>query len=106
MTYSYCKGLYHKVQLREQTKRRRRKPFKGYELDMPKLLRFQTKLVEESVPPLLIDTYDQVKLVRLCQDLLKVIDQSKSIDGVHNIWIVKPSYNSRGVGIYCTRHLG
>jgi hypothetical protein len=27
------------------------------------------------------------------------------MDGTNNIWIVKPSYNARGVGIYCTRQL-
>ena len=27
--------------------------------------------------------------------------QYKSIDGDSNIWINKPSYNARGVGIFC-----
>ena len=27
--------------------------------------------------------------------------QYKSIDGLNNVWISKPSYNARGVGIFC-----
>jgi hypothetical protein len=27
------------------------------------------------------------------------------IDGSKNLWIVKPSYNARGVGIYCSREM-
>ncbi len=26
-----------------------------------------------------------------------------SADGEGNVWIVKPGYNSRGVGVYCTQ---
>jgi len=55
------------------------------------------------MPPQKVETYEQVKLVRLCWDLMEEIDQFKAIDGVHNVWIVKPSYNSRGFGIYLTR---
>ena len=31
--------------------------------------------------------------------------QYKSIDGVHNVWVVKPSYNSRGLGIYLSNKI-
>ena len=31
--------------------------------------------------------------------------QYRQIDGTRNIWIVKPSYNARSLGIYCTRQL-
>eukprot|EP00347_Sterkiella_histriomuscorum_P023613 403333992 len=35
------------------------------------------------------------------QDLIKIHNDQFSIDGLNNIWIVKPSYNARGLGIYC-----
>ena len=28
--------------------------------------------------------------------------QYHKIDGSKNVWVVKPSYNARGIGIYCT----
>jgi hypothetical protein len=31
--------------------------------------------------------------------------QYKSIDGFHNVWVVKPSFNSRGLGVYCSNKI-
>ena len=50
-------------------------------------------------------SYEQFKIVRLHLTLEKLLPQYRQIDGTHNIWIVKPSYNARGHGIYCTRQL-
>ena len=41
----------------------------------------------------------------LHRSLSQEIIQYRDIDGVANVWIVKPSYNARGIGIYCTRSL-
>ena len=35
---------------------------------------------------------------KLCRNL----PQYAKIDGMKNVWVVKPSYNARGIGIYCT----
>ena len=51
------------------------------------------------------ETYEQVKIVTLHLKLESVLHQYGSIDGQRNIWIVKPSYNARGIGIYCARQL-
>ena len=34
-----------------------------------------------------------------------MLAQYRQIDGVKNIWIVKPSYNARGLGIHCANKL-
>ena len=49
------------------------------------------------------ETYIKVKLVMLQQKLSRKMVQFRDIDGTSNVWIVKPSYNARGIGIYCTR---
>jgi hypothetical protein len=36
---------------------------------------------------------------------MKLVEQYSTIDGASNVWVVKPSYNARGVGIYCTNKL-
>ena len=38
-------------------------------------------------------------------ELLKLVPQYATIDGTKNVWIVKPSFNSRGHGIYLTNNL-
>jgi len=43
---------------------------------------------------------DMVKIVRLHSKLEERDAQYKSIDGSNNVWVVKPSYNARGLGIY------
>ena len=40
------------------------------------------------------------QVIKLHQRLKRVIPYHK-IDGTRNVWISKPSYNARGVGIYC-----
>lgn len=46
----------------------------------------------------------QFKLVKLARWLAQSKAQSK-VDGHHNCWIVKPSYNARGHGIFCSSSL-
>jgi hypothetical protein len=52
-----------------------------------------------------IDYYYRMKICRLHMHLLESNAQYSKIDGQKNVWIVKPSYNARGVGIYCTNNL-
>ena len=44
--------------------------------------------------------YLPYKIMKCHKKLKKAMPQYK-IDGSENIWIVKPSYNARGVGIFC-----
>lgn len=37
--------------------------------------------------------------------LCKLYPQYAVIDGLANVWVVKPSYNARGVGVYCTNKI-
>lgn len=37
--------------------------------------------------------------------LCKLFPQYAVIDGLANVWVVKPSYNARGVGVYCTNKI-
>ena len=52
-----------------------------------------------------IKTYLKVKICRLDRELNKILPQYKNIDGVSNIWVVKPSFNSRGLGIYLAKNI-
>ena len=52
-----------------------------------------------------IKTHLKVKICRLDRELNKLLPQYKNIDGVSNIWVVKPSYNSRGLGIYLAKNI-
>ena len=38
-------------------------------------------------------------------NLQSFIKKSWLLDGIHNAWVVKPSFNARGLGIYCTNKL-
>ena len=40
--------------------------------------------------------------VALCHNKMKQFIPQYKIDGTRNVWIVKPCYNARGFGIYCT----
>lgn len=104
ITYSYCKQLFNKSSLRN-TGNAAKKKIRVDDKATQRVLKYHSMLVERGVPPQLVETYDQVKVVRLSVDLLTEMTQSRQIDGVQNIWVVKPSYNSRGFGIYCTRQL-
>ena len=41
----------------------------------------------------------------LHKKLCKIVPQYGTIDGVANVWVVKPSFNARGVGVYCSNRL-
>jgi len=81
---------------------------KAYKLPTDKqldeLLVYHKKLIASGVKSTLT-TYEQFKLVKLMRELQKLFPQFDQIDGYNNLWIVKPSYNARGVGIYCSRDL-
>ncbi|CDW84976.1 protein monoglycylase ttll8 [Stylonychia lemnae] len=49
--------------------------------------------------------FDQIKTIIIHEKLKKILDQYNLIDGVNNVWVVKPSYNARGLGVYCTDRL-
>ena len=66
------------------------------------LVEFHKRLIEKGVPNIGISTYEQFQMLKINKQLEEFIPQYKAIDGSHNIWIVKPSYNARGVGIYCS----
>eukprot|EP00826_Nyctotherus_ovalis_P013056 TRINITY_DN13495_c0_g1_i16.p1 TRINITY_DN13495_c0_g1~~TRINITY_DN13495_c0_g1_i16.p1 ORF type:complete len:358 (-),score=65.68 TRINITY_DN13495_c0_g1_i16:17-1090(-) len=46
------------------------------------------------------DLYLEFKTIRVLKEYKKAYPQSV-IDGVENVWIVKPSFTSRGIGVYC-----
>jgi Tubulin-tyrosine ligase family len=46
-----------------------------------------------------------VKTLALHQKLCRHLPQYGLIDGVANVWVVKPSFNARGVGVYCANRL-
>ena len=71
---------------------------------IPKLIQFHNQLVEKGLPNFGISTYEQFQLVKVFFKLKQILPQF-TIDGSHNLWIVKPSYTSCGFGIYCSRNL-
>ena len=62
-------------------------------------------MVDNGMPKEEFSTYEQFKIVRVHRKFLDLLPQYRQIDGIRNIWIVKPSYNARGVGIYCANKL-
>lgn len=48
---------------------------------------------------------EKVRIVRMHRKLLTNVPQYDKIDGFQNTWVVKPSYNARGFGIYLTKKL-
>ena len=52
-----------------------------------------------------IALYDQVKTVITHEKLMKLLPQYRAIDGCHNVWVVKPSFNARGLGVYCANRM-
>eukprot|EP00347_Sterkiella_histriomuscorum_P013320 403365167 len=49
--------------------------------------------------------YEQIKTIIYHEKLQQILNQYKTIDGFSNVWVVKPSYNARGLGIYCANKL-
>lgn len=45
--------------------------------------------------------YVMYTALKVHRALKKHCPQYRNIDGIDNIWISKPSYNARGVGIFC-----
>ena len=48
--------------------------------------------------------YLEFLTMQLHQRLKRVFPQYR-VDGTENIWISKPSYNARGVGVHCLKSL-
>jgi tubulin monoglycylase TTLL3/8 len=46
-----------------------------------------------------------VKTLALDRKLARIMPQYGLIDGVGNVWVVKPSFNARGLGVYCTNKI-
>ena len=51
------------------------------------------------------NTYVMYQTYKLHKQLKESYPQYGMIDGTDNIWICKPSYTARGVGIFCFRNL-
>ena len=48
------------------------------------------------------NSFDKVKVLRIHYKMEQADAQYKYIDGTKNVWVVKPSFSARGLGIYCT----
>ena len=73
-----------------------------------KLLEAHQKMINNKFKDVKINSLsylDKVNCVILHQKLQNYLPQYKSIDGIQNVWVVKPTYSSRGRGIYCTNQL-
>ena len=46
--------------------------------------------------------FDKVKVLRVHYKMEEADAQYKFVDGTKNVWVVKPSFSARGLGIYCT----
>lgn len=62
-------------------------------------------MLEENIQGFKWPLYEKIKVIKMHHKMEKHDPQYKSIDGVKNVWVVKPSYNARGLGIYCTNVL-
>lgn len=51
-----------------------------------------------------ISVYEEYKIVQLVKRSDKQWPEYRA-DGINNVWIVKPGYNSRGVGVHCVQGL-
>jgi hypothetical protein len=70
------------------------------------LLQFHEMMLEQDhLDNYNISMLEKVRVVRLHKKLMDFLPQYRTIDGVSNTWVVKPSYNARGVGIYLTKKL-
>lgn len=49
--------------------------------------------------------YEQIKVLDMHRKLSKLMPQYQIIDGCANVWVVKPSYNARGLGVYCSNRI-
>ena len=66
---------------------------------------YHERLIVKGIPEFGISTYEQFKIVKVYFQLREIMPQFATIDGVNNLWIVKPSYTARGMGIHCERKL-
>ncbi|TNV74755.1 hypothetical protein FGO68_gene14506 [Halteria grandinella] len=69
------------------------------------MIDFSSSLWEQGVKNEKFPIYEQIKTLALNRKLSRLIPQYAMIDGVANVWVVKPSFNARGVGVYCTNKL-
>lgn len=106
--YYYTKAFLKQRSLQESKKSKvnKLKPSKPLDEYAPHLHAFHKQILSKGLttekPPLV---YEQFKLLKLLMDCQSQLPQLSDIDGSYNMWIVKPSYNARGVGIYCTNQL-
>ena len=52
------------------------------------------------------NVYVMYQAYKMHKELKRKYPQYGTIDGSDNIWICKPSFTARGVGIFCFRSLG
>ena len=101
----YCKDLLNRLKVKYM-KNNKKFAFPMHEEQV--LVDFHSVLIDN---PSTLDafafeeTYTKVKFINLERRLRKRLPQYREIDGSYNVWIVKPSYNARGLGIYCTRQV-
>ena len=98
-SFSYCKTLLDHI-LKEK------KSNKISEEIRENLLLFHEKMQDsEQLENYNVSIMDKVRIVRMHRKLMEIVPQYQKIDGSQNIWVVKPSYNARGIGIYLTKKL-
>lgn len=71
-----------------------------------KLTEFQLSLKDHQLPGLLcFSTMTKLQLLKTHLKLEKKFNQYRCIDGTQNVWVIKPSYSSRGLGISLTNRM-
>lgn len=69
------------------------------------MIDFSQALWEGGIPSEKFPLYEQVKTLALDRKLARIMPQYGLIDGVANVWVVKPSFNARGLGVYCSNKI-
>ena len=103
--YWYAKWYLRQHELQDHKGKvtKKRRDVKLTDDTLKQMIDFHKQLVEKGVPKFAISTYEQFKIIKVNGQLREILPQFRTMDGTHNLWIVKPSYTARGLGIYCTR---